>query len=351
MQRPDVPEADLLLGMKKVVPPHGYVVLVDYMGNDAAIVQAARVSYGMGTKSVRDDRGLIRYLMRHRHTTPFEMVELKFLVRLPIYVARQWIRHRTACLAEGTRVSFDEPGGPRRGHRKHRGRTVEELWARFQPTHNASPPPGRNAFFRRDQAKGFLLRQLNEETRTFQHTHLTNVTKSGVKPVFRMTLKDGKSIDCTYDHRFLFEEGWSTLSDRTGLRAVNGRAVWDNGTYRLNVNGTPILRPALYQDRAWLFREYLELHRSVNDLAEACGVDRATILAWIRRFDLPSPPKRRACLLMAISSVRPTRPAREAAREGYEGHRHRTVHLPSLARSEVGGGGPVLRPDRPRMWG
>ncbi|HZY92150.1 MAG TPA: FAD-dependent thymidylate synthase [Thermoplasmata archaeon] len=98
--RPSVPEAEGLIGVKHRVLSHGYVVLVDYMGNDNAIVQAARVSYGMGTKSVRDDRGLIRYLMRHRHTTPFEMVELKFLVRLPIYVARQWIRHRTASVNE-----------------------------------------------------------------------------------------------------------------------------------------------------------------------------------------------------------------------------------------------------------
>ena len=100
MMRPAVPAADRLIGVKRPVLAHGYVVLVDYMGNDAAIVQAARVSYGRGTKSVRDDRGLIRYLMRHRHTTPFEMVEFKFLVRLPIYVARQWVRHRTASLNE-----------------------------------------------------------------------------------------------------------------------------------------------------------------------------------------------------------------------------------------------------------
>ena len=100
MTRPTVPEADALIGVKLPVLGHGYVVLVDYMGNDAAIVQAARVSYGMGTKTVRDDRGLIRYLMRHRHTTPFEMVEFKFLVRLPIYVARQVIRHRTASVNE-----------------------------------------------------------------------------------------------------------------------------------------------------------------------------------------------------------------------------------------------------------
>ena len=93
--RATVPEADRLLGVKHPVLAHGFVVLVDYMGNDSAIVQAARVSYGVGTKSVRDDRGLIRYLMRHRHTTPFEMVEFKFMMRLPIYVARQIIRHRT----------------------------------------------------------------------------------------------------------------------------------------------------------------------------------------------------------------------------------------------------------------
>jgi thymidylate synthase (FAD) len=100
MSRVSVPEADRLIGVKHPVLAHGFVVLVDYMGNDAAIVQAARVSYGQGTKSVRDDRGLVRYLMRHRHTTPFEMVEYKFLVRLPIFVARQWIRHRTASVNE-----------------------------------------------------------------------------------------------------------------------------------------------------------------------------------------------------------------------------------------------------------
>jgi len=78
----------------------GFVRLVDYMGGDESIVQAARVSYGKGTKTVNEDRGLIRYLMRHGHTTPFEMVELKFHVKLPIFVARQWIRHRTANVNE-----------------------------------------------------------------------------------------------------------------------------------------------------------------------------------------------------------------------------------------------------------
>ncbi len=79
---------------------HGFVRVVDYMGDDAAIVQAARVSYGQGTKHARDDSGLIRYLMRHWHSTPFEMCEIKFHVKLPVFVARQWIRHRTANVNE-----------------------------------------------------------------------------------------------------------------------------------------------------------------------------------------------------------------------------------------------------------
>ncbi|MGI9390977.1 MAG: FAD-dependent thymidylate synthase [Boseongicola sp.] len=79
---------------------HGFVRVIDYMGDDAAITQAARVSYGKGTKAVSNDEGLIRYLMRHWHSTPFEMCEVKFHVKLPVFVARQWIRHRTANVNE-----------------------------------------------------------------------------------------------------------------------------------------------------------------------------------------------------------------------------------------------------------
>ncbi|MEP6020758.1 MAG: FAD-dependent thymidylate synthase [Paracoccaceae bacterium] len=79
---------------------HGFVRVIDYMGDDAAICQAARVSYGSGTKSVSNDEGLIRYLMRHWHSTPFEMCEVKLHVKLPVFVARQWIRHRTANVNE-----------------------------------------------------------------------------------------------------------------------------------------------------------------------------------------------------------------------------------------------------------
>jgi thymidylate synthase (FAD) len=92
--------AEEILDKEFKVLNHGFVRLVDYMGGDESIVQAARVSYGKGTKSVSEDRTLIRYLMRHQHTTPFEMVEFKFHIKLPIFVARQWIRHRTANVNE-----------------------------------------------------------------------------------------------------------------------------------------------------------------------------------------------------------------------------------------------------------
>jgi len=79
---------------------HGFIRVIDYMGDDNAIVQAARVSYGKGTKQLNQDKGLINYLMRHKHTTPFEMCDIKFHIKLPIFVARQWIRHRTASVNE-----------------------------------------------------------------------------------------------------------------------------------------------------------------------------------------------------------------------------------------------------------
>ena len=99
-RRPTVPALEEMLFQVLPVLDHGFVRVVDYMGDDAAIVQAARVSYGKGTKRVNEDRGLIRYLMRHHHTTPFEMCELKLHCKLPIFVARQWIRHRTANVNE-----------------------------------------------------------------------------------------------------------------------------------------------------------------------------------------------------------------------------------------------------------
>ncbi len=99
-KRPTVPAAEEILGGYFPVLDHGFVSLVDYMGSDEDVERAARVSYGYGTRRVSQTRGLVRYLRRHRHTTPSEMVELKFHCAMPMFVARQWIRHRTASVNE-----------------------------------------------------------------------------------------------------------------------------------------------------------------------------------------------------------------------------------------------------------
>src|SRR5216683_1619330 len=107
IERVRVDALDKILGTHFRVLDDGFVRVVDYMGGDPSIVQAARVSYGKGTKQVHEDRGLIRYLMRHHHTTPFEMCEIKLHVRVPMDCWRQWIRHRTANVNEySTRYSI-----------------------------------------------------------------------------------------------------------------------------------------------------------------------------------------------------------------------------------------------------
>jgi thymidylate synthase (FAD) len=135
-RRATVPALENILFEPIPVLDHGFVRVVDYMGDDSAIVQAARVSYGTGTKQVSQDQGLINYLMRHWHTTPFEMCEIKFHVKLPIFIARQWIRHRTANVNEySARYSIldKEFYIPKREHlapqskKNHQGRSDEPL--------------------------------------------------------------------------------------------------------------------------------------------------------------------------------------------------------------------------------
>ena len=107
LERTSVPELDKILGMPFKVLDDGFVRIIDYMGSDSSIVQAARVSYGKGTKKLREDEGLIRYLVRHHHTSPLEMCEIKLHVRVPMDCWRQWIRHRTASVNEySTRYSL-----------------------------------------------------------------------------------------------------------------------------------------------------------------------------------------------------------------------------------------------------
>jgi thymidylate synthase (FAD) len=126
-KRPTSPGAEELLGLYFPVLDHGFVSLVDYMGTDECIERAARVSYGYGTRKASQTRGLIRYLRRHLHTTPSEMVELKFHCCMPMFIARQWIRHRSACLAGDAELWFDLPSAARRGRRQRHAVSIAKF--------------------------------------------------------------------------------------------------------------------------------------------------------------------------------------------------------------------------------
>jgi len=134
--RPVSPELEEILYQPLYALDYGFVRVIDYMGNDSSVVQAARVSYGSGTKKINADIALINYLMAHKHTTPFEMCELKLHIKLPIFIARQWVRHRTASINEySARYSIleDEFYIPKAEHLSpqskinHQGRNSENL--------------------------------------------------------------------------------------------------------------------------------------------------------------------------------------------------------------------------------
>ncbi len=153
LEKIKVPLLDEILGKKFQVLDDGFVRVIDYMGSDESIVQAARVSYGKGTKKVSEDRGLIRYLLRNRHTTPFEMCEIKFHVRVPMDAWRQWIRHRTANINEySTRYSIAIDASQK---------TNPDEW-RIQSKDNKQ---GSEGFF--DKETGIKLSNQEEELQNF----------------------------------------------------------------------------------------------------------------------------------------------------------------------------------------
>jgi thymidylate synthase (FAD) len=282
-RRPTNLAAEELLGLYFPVLDHGFVALVDYMGSDEDVERAARVSYGYGTRRTSETRGLIRYLRRHRHTTPSEMVELKFHCAMPIFVARQWVRHRAACLAEGTDIYFDLPGGLRRQGRRLYKLKIEDVFRKLQPTRDRTRPDKQgNPFFRADRVRRMKLRQVNEQDLTLRHVELVNVYRSGRKPVFRMTLADGKAIECTADHRFLFSDGWKTLHEATGLDGSRKVATWRPGDHFVYVNGATAEMAALYRDRRWLDEQYNGLGKPIDEIGDLCGVGPETIRKWVR---------------------------------------------------------------------
>ena len=160
LNRVQVPELDAVLGHRFAVLDDGFVRVVDYMGGDTSIVQAARVSYGEGTKAVHEDVGLVRYLLRHRHTTPFEMCEIKLHVRAPMDTWRQWIRHRTANVNEySTRYSIAIDSAARTDPSSWRAQAT----ASKQGSAGVLPPEAGTLLSQREGELQRLAREIYEE--------------------------------------------------------------------------------------------------------------------------------------------------------------------------------------------
>jgi thymidylate synthase (FAD) len=167
-RRTTVPALEAILYTAMPLLDHGFIRVIDYMGDDGAIVQAARVSYGRGTRRVSEDSGLIRYLMRHRHSTPFEMCEIKYHVKLPIFVARQWIRHRMANVNEySARYSVLD--------REFYIPAPEQLAAQ-----SSANRQGRGTVLQGEEAAEVLALLRQDATLTYDHyAHMLNETEQG----------------------------------------------------------------------------------------------------------------------------------------------------------------------------
>lgn len=223
------PAAEALLDKEFPCLNHGFVRMVDYYGTDARIVQSARVSYGSGSKTLRQDAALIRYLVAHRHTSPLEQVVLTFHMKLPIFVARQMIRHRTArCLTGDTIISFDLPGGKAgSGNHRHYPLSIDQLVSRWQPTVNTTCPSKQgNPLRKRQRVQKMRIRCYDEKSKNIGYSHIKDILFQGVREVVRCGFSNGSVLKATPDHVCLTSQGWLPLKeayDRGVLFASPGK--------------------------------------------------------------------------------------------------------------------------------
>jgi len=213
---------------------HGFVRLDAVMADDLSVANAARVSFARRKEVLDDaDRGLIRFLMRDRHGTPFEHNSFRFHIRCPIFVAREWMRHRIGCLTGDTVVTFVSTDG----HASPQlARTLDELWSMW----TVGGQDGARG------VRGMSLRVLDESTNEFTVGHIEDVVDKGVQPVYRVTLANGRQLTATENHRVLTDGGWTTLGKAVGLvGAADGARM--TKPCRLVTNGMPV-----YSERDWM---------------------------------------------------------------------------------------------------
>ena len=294
---------------------HGFVRLDASMADDLSVANAARVSFARRKEELDDaDRGLIRFLMRDRHGTPFEHNSFRFHIRCPLFVAREWMRHRIGCLTGDTVVTFVNTYGQAA---KPLARTLDQLWESWtageldghaldsgsavRVRELASMGISQRAIARhmdvgrrsvrsivegkegrrdsRWRIRGMNLRVLDESTNEFTIGHIDDIVDKGVQPVYRVTLADGKTLTLTENHRVLTDEGWSTMGEALGLAGEGAEARMTRHA-RFVVNGTPA-----YKDVDWLRARRAE-GKSVTEIADAAGCSYHTIRKWLSVHDL-----------------------------------------------------------------
>ncbi|HUU89542.1 MAG TPA: FAD-dependent thymidylate synthase [Candidatus Glassbacteria bacterium] len=193
---------------------HGYVKFIDQMGSDEAVIEAARMSVNKGFQNWKKDAELLEYLYANKHMTPFECGgELQIEVQAPIFIFRQWHRHRTQCLSGDTKVYIEGDYGESKEIK------IKDLYNKWN----------------NNKIEYNNILSLDENRGTFYSNSITDVVKSGKKDVFEIHLSDGKSIICSADHKFLFNNGWGSLKDKIGLIMVDDEAYYNEGKFSLIV--------------------------------------------------------------------------------------------------------------------
>jgi thymidylate synthase (FAD) len=289
---------------------HGFVRLDAAMADDLSVANSARVSFGRRKDELDDsDRGLIRFLMRERHGTPFEHNAFRFHIRCPIFVAREWFRHRVGCLTGDTEITFVNDEGTTGPALR---RTLDELWSMWSEGelngHRLAPAlqaavegcsavglsqratarmlgVGRQAV--RSHLRGcnqlrsaqgrvrrMRLRVLDEETGEFGVGHIDEIVDKGIQPVYRLALADGKQLTLTENHRVLTEEGWTTMGAAVGLQGA-GESARMTKRCSLMTNGV-----AAHRNRDWLEARRRE-GKSVREMAAEAGCSYHTIRKWL----------------------------------------------------------------------
>ena len=292
---------------------HGFVRLDGALADDLSVVNGARVSFARRKDVMEEsDEGLIRFLMRDRHGSPFEHNAFRFHVRCPIFVAREWFRHRIGCLTGDTQVTFVDVNG-----HAHMRKTIDEIVSQWQvgerDGHALTPEQrqrveGLAAAGRSQRAiarelglgrrsvrsclagatgarsgqsrlRKMRVRVLDESSHEFTHGHICDVIDKGVQPVYRVTLADGKQLTLTENHRVLTDGGWRLMGEAVGLHGsgADARATKD---CNLMVNGGPV-----HRDPAWLADRRASGH-SVQEIADEAGCSYHTVRKWLRVHDL-----------------------------------------------------------------